>query len=85
MASTKWAAWKWVAATCIKSFERDDGKAVVFILARDDGFYSFEAFHEVEDDEEGTFPVPSEVASGLYDSADFGRARRNRSCKLAPT
>jgi len=57
----------WVAAHCIKTFERADGKARLFILERDDGFYMFQGESEQEDDGY-TFWAPSDC-SGLYDSA----------------
>jgi hypothetical protein len=60
---------KWVAATSIKTFERNDGKARLFILARDDGFYSFDGFEEVEED--GYTFLRLVGNSGIYETANL--------------
>jgi hypothetical protein len=52
----------------IKTIERPDGKARLFILARDDGLFRFVAESEQEEDGD-IFWAPSDW-SGLYDSAE---------------
>jgi hypothetical protein len=52
----------------IKTIERADGKARLFILARDDGLFRFAGESEQEEDGD-IFWGPSE-SSGLYDSAE---------------
>ena len=52
----------WVAASCIKSFEREDGKARLFILAREDGLYMFDGQEAIEENGE-TVWVPSSLRS----------------------
>jgi len=52
----------------IKTIERPDGKARVFIIERDDGCFRFEG--EAEFDEDGeVYWAPCDI-SGIYPSAD---------------
>ena len=52
----------------IKTIERDNGKARLFIMARDDGCYRFDGEAEFEEDGE-TYRAPCDI-SGLYATAD---------------
>ena len=52
----------------IKTIERSDGKARLFIYERADGLYRFEGESEQEEDGE-VFVAPSDF-SGLYESAE---------------
>lgn len=60
----------------IKTIERDNGTARLFIIERDDGCFRFEG--EAEFDEDGElYWVPCDI-SGIYASAeDAERAARN--------
>jgi hypothetical protein len=52
----------------LKTIERSDGKARLFILERDDGLFRFEG--EAEQEEDGyVFWAPCDI-SGLYQTAD---------------
>jgi hypothetical protein len=51
----------------IKTIERPDGKARLFIIERSDGLYRFEGEAE-EDDGDGPFWLPCDI-SGLYSGA----------------
>ena len=54
----------------IKTIERSDGRARLFIIERDDGRYRFEGEAEVVGDEfEGIDWAPCDM-SGLYESAE---------------
>jgi hypothetical protein len=60
----------WSHAKSIKEFERADGKARLFILARNDGLYEYRGEVEVVGDEyEGIYWMPTEM-SGLYATAE---------------
>jgi hypothetical protein len=60
----------WTHAKCIKVIDRADGKAKVFILARDDGLYEYRGEIEVQGNEyEGIYWSSTEM-SGLFGSAD---------------
>ena len=63
----------WVAASCIKSFEREDGKARLFMLAREDGLYMFDGQEAIEENGE-TVWVPSSLRSGLFETAEMAKA-----------
>jgi hypothetical protein len=52
----------------IKTIERSDGKARLFILARDDGLFRFEG--ESEQGEDGDVFWALSESSGLYESAE---------------
>jgi hypothetical protein len=52
----------------IKTIQRSDGKARLFILARDDGLFRFEG--ESEQEEDGDVFWALSEASGLYESAE---------------
>jgi quercetin dioxygenase-like cupin family protein len=52
----------------IKTFERHDGKARIFIVRRGDGLFSFRGESEQEEDGE-TFWAPSNQG-GIYGSAE---------------
>jgi hypothetical protein len=61
---------KWTHAKSIKTCERADGKARLYILARNDGLYEYQAEVEVVGDEfEGIYWAPAE-GSGLYATAE---------------
>jgi len=60
----------WLRAHSIKTLMSADGKARVFILARDDGLYMFAAESQREDEDEGfTYWVPTHD-SGIFDNAE---------------
>jgi hypothetical protein len=52
----------------IKTIGRPDGKARLFILARDDGLFRFEG--ESEQEEDGDLFWALSESSGLYESAE---------------
>jgi hypothetical protein len=58
----------WIGAKSIKTYEREDGKARVHILHRDDGRYSFHA--EAEQESFGDIFWGPLEHSGIYDSAE---------------
>jgi hypothetical protein len=53
---------------CIKTIERADGKARLFIFGRDDGRYRYEG--EAEQQEDGDVFVAPDGVSGLFESAE---------------
>jgi hypothetical protein len=57
----------------LKTIERPDGKARIFIIARDDGLFRYVG--EVEDHDEfaGTFWRPCDM-SGLYETPEAAEA-----------
>jgi len=60
----------WTHAKSVKILEREDGKARLYILARNDGLYEYRAEAEVVGDEfEGIYWAPTE-RSGLYATAE---------------
>jgi len=59
----------WTHAKSIKVIDRADGKAKLYILARQDGFYEYRGEAEIQGDEyEGCYWSPTEM-SGLFASA----------------
>ncbi len=59
----------WMHAKSIKTIERADGKARIFILERNDGFYEYRGEAEIVGDEyEGMYWSPTDH-SGLFESA----------------
>lgn len=60
----------WTHAKTIKRFNRADGRARLYILARNDGLYEYRAEEEVVGDErEGIYWAPTAM-SGLYATAE---------------
>jgi hypothetical protein len=59
----------WTHAKTIRVIDRVDGKAKVYILARDDGLYEYRVEVEIQGDEyDGVYWSPAE-RSGLFASA----------------